>query len=144
MIARLPAKLSTFAAVLGAIAIAGPLLAFRIYSTSVDLGLHYLLAKFIFEHGEWPAVGQIGLLEMNSHPPVPHTLAALGAVLVGSPVLAMHLISLLCVVAIYFLIALAIERKEGRRYAEAVIIFIMGRRPISRTVSLHSDHTGCF
>jgi hypothetical protein len=33
----------------------------QIYTTSVDLGWHYSLAEFIFEHASLPANGVIGL-----------------------------------------------------------------------------------
>ena len=85
-----------------ALTVAAVLLVFgrRLYSSSIDLALHYSLARNIAEGWAWPHAEDY-LAEMGYYPPVTHALAAIVGGLFGSTMLGLTSTALLAVFSIY-------------------------------------------
>jgi hypothetical protein len=71
------------------------LFAGQIFSGSVDFAHHYALTAYLYEHLRLPALNDPALLSMAYYPPATHAIAAFIGRLLGSPLLGLHVVSLL-------------------------------------------------
>lgn len=73
----------------------------NLHSVSIDLAHHYALVVRLTETWVLPNVGDPSLGEMSFYPRLSHQLATIFAHVVGSPLLGMHLVSLLAIFVIW-------------------------------------------
>jgi hypothetical protein len=86
------------------------------YAASVDWGLHYGLANFLFTRFMDPGASDAFLGFMASYPPAAHWLAALSTFFTGSTLVSMNVVALLATFAAYALMAALLT--EGRGIAD--------------------------
>lgn len=100
-------------------------LGWRIYSAgAADLGQHYALVRFIIDHWAWPSPAEAYLGPMAVYPPGAHTVAALVGAAFGSPLIGLHLSSLIFLFGIYLALATALVGSVGARLAPlAALLF---------------------
>ncbi|WP_338846372.1 hypothetical protein V8J88_21770 [Massilia sp. W12] len=87
-----------------------------VWGTSGDFAHHYALVARIWELFGLPIVSEKPLGEMNFYPPASHVLGAVAAHFLHSPLLGMHLVSLLALFALWVAVCfmlLSLPRKNG-------------------------------
>ncbi len=77
-----------------------------LWTTSLDVALHYAVVARISEHWNLPANDELSLEEMNVYPRYSHRLAAIFSNLIGSPLAGMQFLALLSLAALWSGLAL--------------------------------------
>jgi hypothetical protein len=103
------------------------------FGTSTDLGYHWLLTNFISEHKFVPTSYDPVLQVMSSYPPASHIFAALVGSVLGSNLLALHIIALVSIIVVYTLIERTLQGQNLLETFVALVLFVLGaivlRRP---------------
>ena len=102
-----------------------------LWTTSLDVALHYAVTARISEHWNLPAGDERSLEEMNVYPRYSHRLAAIFGNLLGSPLAGMQFVGLLSLVASWSdiaLIFLSLPRQTLGMALGALTILLLANR----------------
>lgn len=95
----------------------------KMWTASVDIAHHYGLVSWLAEHYRMPAAIEPTLYEMSTYPPVSHAIAAVLGVVLHSPMLGLHIASLLALALLWLsILAILLAFRDGRAVAAIVIL----------------------
>jgi hypothetical protein len=109
----------------------------HIYTASADLGWHYALVEFIFQHGSLPSSLVTRLGPMLEYPPGAHVLVAFVSwIFEVNPLRALLLVSVLTVFGFYFLVLVLFEAHNRPDFLIKSSFFIVLMMLLSGTHTL--------
>jgi hypothetical protein len=93
------------------------------WASSVDLAHHYGLVYWLTEHFAMPTAIEPTLREMSTYPPISHGIAAVLGVALHSPMLGLHVASLLALALLWLaVLAILLAFRDGRAVASILIL----------------------
>lgn len=93
------------------------------WASSVDLAHHYGLVYWLTEHFAMPTAIEPTLREMSTYPPISHGIAAVLGVVLHSPMLGLHIASLLALALLWLaVLAMLLAFRDGRAVAAIAIL----------------------
>jgi len=93
------------------------------WASSVDLAHHYGLVYWLTEHFAMPTAIEPTLREMSTYPPISHGIAAVLGVVLHSPMLGLHVASLIALALLWLaVLAILLSFRDGRAVASILIL----------------------